>query len=264
MNNTPKYNVYVTTDTGAVRKNNEDSFAVNGTIKRPDDNRQNMRGLGFDEPLMCTVFDGMGGEAHGEVASETAALVAKSFYNFIAKDRKNIDDYINVFVNKCSQEIYTKLSCEKGSRGGCTFAMAYICDNKIKTYSVGDSRIYLYTDGTLKRISKDHTLAMKKYDANIYTWEEAESSNDSHKLTAYLGMDTSEKPLKPYAYDDIYLAEGDRLLICSDGLYDMCSEEEILSILRKDSDIISAKLANRAIDRGGVDNVTCIVIERTV
>ena len=262
MNSTPKYNVYVTTDTGAVRKNNEDSFQINNIIKRPHNNRQNMRGQAFAEPIMCSVFDGMGGEAHGEVASETASLIAKSFYSFIIKDRKNIDNYIGTFVNKCSQEIYRKLSCERGSRGGCTFAMAYICDNKIKTYTIGDSRIYLYSNGTLRRISKDHTLAMKKYDANIYTWEEAEKSNDSHKLTAYLGMDTTEKELKPYAYEDIFLSEGDKLLICSDGLYDMCSEEEILSILGKDSDLISAKLANRAIDRGGVDNVTCIVIER--
>ena len=262
MNNTPKYNVYITTDTGAVRKNNEDSFAINTTVKKPHNNRQNMRGLSFGEPLMCSVFDGMGGEAFGEVASETASLIAKSFYNFIAKDRKDIDEYIGVFVNKCSAEIFRKLSGERGSRGGCTFAMAYACDNRIKTYTIGDSRIYLYSNGTLRRISKDHTLAMKKFDANIYTWEEAEKSNDSHKLTAYLGMDTSEKELKPYTYEDIFLSEGDKLLICSDGLYDMCSEEEILSILRKDSDIISAKLANRAIERGGVDNVTCIVIER--
>ena len=71
-----KYNVYVSTNVGKVRHENEDNFAVNTTIKSINSKNQNIRRKAISEPLMCSVFDGMGGESNGEEASEIAALVS--------------------------------------------------------------------------------------------------------------------------------------------------------------------------------------------
>ena len=140
--------------------------------------------------------------------------------------------------------------------------MAYCCDGIIKTFSLGDSRIYLYSNNFLRQISNDHTLAVKKYLANIYTMEEAKASPDKHKLTAFLGLDEEHRNKKAEHYPDIKLEQDEKLVICTDGLYDMCSDDEILEMLKNNDENLTANLVNKALEKGGEDNVTCMIIER--
>ena len=146
-------------------------------------------------------------------------------------------------------------------RGGTTFALAYICEEGVQLFSMGDSRIYLYRSGVLQRVSRDHTLAQKKYEANIFTKEEAEHSAESHMLTRFLGMDPESADYKAEVYAPIELNPGEKLLICSDGLYDMCTDDEIREIIISESETPTIRLVKAALENGGEDNVTCVIVE---
>lgn len=256
-----KYNLYVSTDTGKIREKNEDNFLLNKAVRELNQNRINIRGFAKDEPIVCAVFDGMGGEALGEIASKICADEAVSLYK-LAKETGQLQDAdIDDYAQRANDIIVEKIKSNRAKRGGSTLAMVYIQDGKVSAYSTGDSRIYLYRDSKLLRISEDHTLAMKKYKANIYTKEEAENSVDSHKLTSFVGVDVDGRGFRVEKYDSFDFEENDKVLICSDGLYDMCSEEKIAELLSGDSKTISGDLVRAALRHGGIDNITCLVIE---
>lgn len=258
-----KYSVYLSTHQGNVRKNNEDNYCINNVIRSLSDSTKNLKGNGISQPLVCSVFDGMGGEANGEVASKISAENAIEIYKNLKDDTYiSIDDEVKQFVTKSNQDVVTSLHSSGAHRGGSTFVTVVIKDGIVYAYSLGDSRLYLYRNGQLKLITNDHTLAMKKYRANIYTLEEAQNSPDSHKLTSFLGVDLGDTDLQPEIYPTFSLEKGDKLLLCSDGLYDMCSDREILEIIAKKSKGTSLTLLEKALENGGEDNVTCMVIER--
>ena len=258
-----KYNVYLSTDPGKVREINEDSFVLNKYTKDITKKSQHLKGIAVAEPLLCGVFDGMGGEKGGFEASDTAALIAAEYYKYLVKNKipakNNIDDYIK----NCNELIQNYLTENKLKRGGTTFALAYLNQGNIELFSMGDSRIYLFRNGVLYRVSRDHTLAQKKYEANIFTKEEAENSPESHMLTRFLGMDADSDGFAAESYAPISLNSGDKLLLCSDGLYDMCDDKTIAQILSSQTPPYSAQLVKAALASGGMDNITCIVIEAT-
>ncbi len=259
-----KYNVYLSTHQGNVRKNNEDNYCINNVIRSLSESTRNLRATNVPQPLVCSIFDGMGGEANGELASKISAENAIKVYDNLKNNvNKSIDDEIMQFVTTSNQDVVTTLHNTGSSRGGSTFVTAVICDGLVHSYSLGDSRMYLYRGGKLELITSDHTLAMKKYRANIYTLEEAQKSLDSHKLTSFLGVDLGDQDLAPEIYPVFNLEKDDKLLLCSDGLYDMCSEKEILDIISKKSKVISLTLLEKALENGGEDNITCMVIERS-
>lgn len=255
------YNIYISTNVGNIRQNNEDNFAVNSISRSLEKLNENLIGQAVPQPFMCAVFDGMGGEACGEAASEISAVIAGQLYEYLRKKPEKILSVMKEYVRFCNLEIQKELKKNNSTRGGTTFAMAYIYDDIVYTFSIGDSRIYLYSDGKLQQISKDHTLAMKKYYANIFTLEEALNSPDKHKLTDYLGV-SQDRQISAECYPEFKLRNGDKLLLCSDGLYDMCSDKEIAEILAEAKDKKSLQLVKKAISNGGEDNITCIVIER--
>lgn len=258
-----KYNIYVSTDVGKVRKKNEDNFLIN-TVMRPLEKEElNLRGEDIDEPILCSVFDGMGGEASGDVASKICAEEGKNLFKLVSKSGLLLDESVDMFASNANNKVTKEIENTLRRRGGSTFVMLYIKDLVASVYSLGDSRAYLYRDGKLLQITKDHTLAMKKYEANIYTLEEALSSADSHKLTSFIGVDVENQGLVSAKYDKIKLQKNDKFLLCSDGLYDMCSDSEILRMMSRNSKTISYDLVETALNNGGVDNVTCIVVEVT-
>ena len=260
--NAERYRVYLTTHTGAVRQNNEDNFTINNTSKKLEYKNADFNGV-YEAPLLAAVFDGMGGESKGEYASYISSKVAKSLY-FTIKDAPDapLDALVGEFVQRANNEIRTFLEENHCATGGSTVVAAVFKNEISYPFSVGDSRIYLYRAAKLSQISKDQTLAMKKYEANIYTLEEAERSNDSHKLTSFLGADYYRRGLKPQYYEPILMQKSDKLLLCSDGLYDELSLKEIQDVIRNNPDNPAFELVRAAISHGGGDNVTCAVIER--
>jgi len=256
-----KYNLYVSTDVGKVREKNEDNFLLNKVVRELKQSKVNVRRLGKEGPIVCAVFDGMGGEALGEIASKICADEAIELYEQAKENEQLKASQIDDYVQKANNKIVKMIENSRARRGGCTLAMVYIDDGVVYAYSLGDSRIYLYRNKELIQISEDHTLAMKKYKANIYTKEEAENSPDSHKLTSFVGVDVEEQGLKVQRYSSFKLDGDDKILICSDGLYDMCDEREILELISGESSTISYDLVKAALRNGGMDNVTCLVIE---
>lgn len=257
-----KYSVFVSSHPGKRMSDNEDNFIVNKTVRVLQKNEEHLKGNGIISPLVCAVFDGMGGESNGKTCSKIAAETSMMVYKTLKDSPTQPDEIVNQFVQESNDSINKYLSENKLSRGGSTFIMAIIIDDTVYSYSLGDSRLYLYSKNNIYQISNDHTLAMKKYLANIYTIEEASSGPDSHKLTSFLGLDVECQGLKPEKYPSFKLKSGEKLLLCSDGLYDMCKKEEILSELASNPNMITIELTKKAISNGGFDNTTCIVIEK--
>ena len=242
-----RYDVHLSTHPGKVRSGNEDNFAINTVYRRLEDPEKKLQGKRLREPLFCAVFDGMGGEANGELASKLCAEVAALVYYELVKNREvNIDELVSRFVEKSNHAIVDMLESTHSKRGGSTFVMTVFYNGVVYPYSLGDSRIYLYRDKHLRQLSNDQTLAMKKLRANIITEEEALTSPDRHKLTSFLGVDVDAEGLAPQIYQPFVLQPGDKLLLCSDGLYDMCSDR--------------LALVDAALQNGGEDNITCLLV----
>lgn len=259
--NSMKYNIYLSTNPGKVRNINEDNFVINKTIKDNNTTSQNIKGNSINEPVLCGVFDGMGGEKGGFEASYISAVVAARYFDYLVNSQSQAEESIDSYVANCNRNIKNFLSKNKLNRGGSTFALAYLQNGEIHLFSMGDTRIYLLKSGNFIRLSRDHTLANKKYEANIFTKEEAESSPENHMLTQFLGMSNDDNNIQAEVYNPIVLKKNEKLLICSDGLYDMCNDKEIAEILTVPNQPYSIQLVNAALDKGGVDNITCMVIE---
>jgi serine/threonine protein phosphatase PrpC len=241
------------TDLGRVRSNNEDCFRI-------------------VEPLNLFVLsDGMGGEAHGEVASALAVEtivkycmeggadpgVAQIGNTDLAWSEKT--KRLTTAVHLANKNIYESAEAHPEQHGmGATLTAAWIDGSKLSIAHVGDSRAYLLRGGTLQQLTSDHSLVAEQVRRGILTAAEAEESEMQSVLLRALGalpdieVDTEEH----------VLFARDILLLCCDGLTRMVTEPEIAGTLQVETD--PAKAAERLIElaneRGGVDNITVIVI----
>ncbi len=256
------FNVYVTSHKGRVRENNEDNFALNTISKKLEYENVSFQ-TEMSQPFLAAVFDGMGGEENGEYASLIAAAEAKNLYKKICsysdcKYEALADNYVTRANNKIREFIEER----RGNSGGSTVAAVIVKDGTVHPFSLGDSRIYLMSEGSFRQISHDHTLAQRKYEQNIYTLEEARQSYDSHKLTWFLGADHSKHGICAENYAPLRLNSGEALLLCSDGLYDELTCAEIERVMRENPGNPAFELVKAALKNGGGDNVTCVVVNK--
>ncbi|MGN0038358.1 MAG: Stp1/IreP family PP2C-type Ser/Thr phosphatase [Coriobacteriales bacterium] len=223
------------TDVGCVREHNEDSFIA-------------------ATPLFV-VADGMGGHEAGEVASEIAinTLLEK------APSSPDGDALANA-VRAANIAIISAAANGTGRPGmGTTMTAAQVFEDQLVIAQVGDSRAYLLHEGTLQRITRDHSLVADLVEQGRITEEEARVHPQRSVITRALGSDATVEP-------DIYIlrvSPGDRLLLCSDGLSGMVQDSGIASILRANAspqDCCDA-LIREALAAGGMDNVTCVVVD---
>ncbi len=225
------------TDVGCVRDHNEDSLIV--------------------KPPLFVVADGMGGHAAGEVASEIAVQVMAEH----APARPDADE-LSCAVEKANLAIIEAAREGIGREGmGTTLTAAMLEGERLVIAQVGDSRAYLFHQGKLQQITRDHSLMADMIEAGQLTPEEARYHPNRSVITRALGSCPGTKP-------DIYelnVEAGDRLLLCSDGLTGMVFDEDIEGILARtrDPQRCAALLVNEAIAAGGHDNVTVIVADVT-
>ena len=172
-----------------------------------------------------------------------------------------VDQIVTEFVTEANNSICDMLREKNCLSGGTTFAMLYFIDGLAKLYYLGDSRIYMQDEEDLICLTRDHTLANQKLDAGIYTEAQAKKSADQHRLTLYVGVDKNGLGLNADSRPPVALQPGRKFLLCTDGLVDMCSEQEIQDILSQDYFNEAAVLVQTAVNYGGIDNVTCIVLE---
>ncbi|MGN0075630.1 MAG: Stp1/IreP family PP2C-type Ser/Thr phosphatase [Parafannyhessea sp.] len=223
------------TDIGLVRSHNEDSFLVQAPV--------------------FAVCDGMGGHAAGEVASSIAVQT-------IAENAPlHADDVLlGAAVEAANTKVIEGARTGKGKPGmGCTASCVLIENNKVAIAHVGDSRIYLLHAGALVRLTHDHSYVEELVDAGEITADEARVHPSRSIITRALGND-------PDMYADHFTLEvtaGDRIIVCSDGLSSMVEDSEIedIAVSSVDPQTAADNLVSAALEAGGHDNVTVVVVD---
>ena len=222
-------------DVGCVRSHNEDSYLV-------------------QSPLFC-VCDGMGGHAAGEVASSIAVET-------IARMAPRAADpaMLGAAIEAANAAIIEAAGKGIGKPGmGCTATAAYIEGSQLAIAHVGDSRAYLLHEGTLIRVTRDHSYVEELVEAGEITADEARVHPNRSVITRALGSD----PLMYADHFQLNIEEGDRLILCSDGLSSMIADGEIERIATQSTtaQICTDNLVDAALAAGGGDNVTVVVVD---
>ena len=204
---------------------------------------------GIVDSQVFAVFDGMGGENHGDAAASTAC---ESFSTIIQNRKKTIDHrFIAETVRIINQNVVQKAREFKTDKMGSTLVSLWFQKNNVYVCNLGDSRAYRLRGSQFQQLSVDHVLA-----STVPSMYKASKS----AVSQYLGIDESEYLIEPYIAKGSIQA-GDQYLICSDGLNDMVPNIEITSIMRsaKTVEECAEKLIQAALDHGGKDNVSVIV-----
>ena len=228
------------TDVGRVRDHNEDRFLI--------------------ENGLFVVADGVGGHRAGEVASQTAVETLKTAF-----DQPTTDRLVEA-VKEANRTVWNLAETNTEQRGmGTTLTAVALVENdgedRLAVVNVGDSRAYLLQHGELEQVTEDHSLVEQLVREGQLTHEEAQVHPQRSIITRALGLDPDVEvdtwELIPYA--------GDRLMLCSDGLTNEVSDEQIASLLRSVSDPEEAaqRLVAEAREHGGNDNITCVVVDVT-
>ena len=220
-----------------------------------------------DDGYAMAVADGMGGQAAGEEASKLAITTLVNLVlatpDWIARaDDAWLVEEIKRRAAERFQLVDHVLSEEAESdprlQGyGTTMTLAGSVGRNLFIANIGDSRVYLFRAGKLHQLTRDHTLAAELYEAGKLTCAEAATHRLRHVLTKHLGADRAGKP----DVQDLSLENGDCVLLCSDGLNEMVSDDKIAAVLsgKVDSKTKCEKLIDLALAGGGKDNVTVIV-----
>ena len=243
---------------GLVRTENQDNYYVNGTYRQNISDNSVLRNNDISENSgLYAIADGMGGEKDGGLAS----LLAVQNLNKSITSGESMSQYLIALNNN----ICNKIREMDGRRIGSTFAGICVSGANAQIVNLGDSRVYLFRDGELSQISKDHTAAQQLIDLGMLDIDTAKQHKDRHKLTQHLGIFTDEFIIEPYVtYCDVM--PGDIFLLCSDGLTDMLGESEITQIMRTSNDIsgLTESLYCAAIDKGGKDNITILLLQAEI
>lgn len=236
------------------RENQEDAFAFSDLGDRE---------LVAIKGIMAVLADGMGGLSNGELASQAA--VNQYLDEFNKKDGKeSVSDFLKR-VTVMANDAVCDLAYQDGREIelGTTVVAVLIFEGKMNWVSVGDSRIYLQRNGLLSQVSKDHVYAnhlKEQVYKGTLSGEEAAEHPERNFLTSYLGI----PELVEVNYNDkaISIEPGDRVLLCSDGLFDTLSEDEISSVLEENNIDYAQELVRRALAKNNPhqDNVTVIVL----
>jgi protein phosphatase len=235
------------THPGRIRKNNEDFF------------------LADPQKDVYIVADGMGGHLAGEVASQNATESVDRFFSekrmdAIRMDEEQIQASMRASLVEAHRLIQEMGAQDKSRRGmGCTIVMGLIAGETLHLCHVGDARAYIANAAGIHLATTDHSVVMAMVGAGRMTMEEARNSPFKNEITMAIG---GGAPLIP-EYARHPLCPGDRVLLCSDGLWDMLSDARILEVLTQPG--LSAKdichqLVKEANEAGGRDNITVLVI----
>ncbi|WP_010587277.1 PP2C family protein-serine/threonine phosphatase [Schlesneria paludicola] len=259
-------------DPGKTRPNNEDTFFV-ARFDRAMQTLMTNLPLGeypdtsHETGYGMVVADGMGGHAAGEVASRTAVRVLLDLVLQTPDWIMRLDDQWadQIFRRteqrvQAIQEVLTNDAKEHASLTGMGTTLTLACSvgAELLVAHVGDSRAYLMREGQLRRLTHDQTVAQAMVDAGIISVEDAAQHRMRHALTGVLSTGKGKVPVE---FGRFQLADGDQVLLCTDGLTEMISEAALAEVLRQPgtSDKICRTLVNAALQAGGKDNVTVIL-----
>jgi protein phosphatase len=257
---------------GRVRPNNEDQFFVAKLTRTLETMLASLPPGAVpdreDETnYVMVVADGMGGHAAGEVASRLAigGIVSRGldlpdwFFKLDERGMPVVERRARELLQQIGAEIIERGRQDAALRGmGTTLTAARSYGRDLLIVHIGDSRAYLYRGRRLLRLTKDHTFVQLLVDRGQLTPEEAARSKSRHILTNVLGGSTERVEVD---VDLLHLENGDRVLLCSDGLTDLVNDETISRTLGETRTSVDAcaRLVQQALDNGGHDNVTAVV-----
>lgn len=242
-------------DVGRKRTANEDTYSADGDLN------------------LFIVADGMGGHAAGEVASKVAVESIQDFIRYTSNDKEitwpyEFDESLSMAGNRLKSAIqiaHAKVlevtAQKKEFQGMATTVVSLLMDNaKAQVAHVGDSRAYLIRGDKLIQLTSDHSWVNEQLRTGAITSQQARNHPYRNIVTRALGgpnpvdVDVSEEPMQ----------DGDIILLCSDGLNTMLSDEQILETVRNDKDDLDKAcqaLISLANENGGEDNVTAILVK---
>jgi len=260
------------THPGRVRTANEDQFLIAELAKTMRvwqtslPARQTQRGE--ERGHLFLVADGMGGHRAGERASELAVLAIEQFtlntfrwfFDSNAPDAQRVLTQFQAAVQAADARIAEEAAENPALRGmGTTVTMAYQLDSQLCIVHAGDSRAYVYRNDVLHQLTQDHTVVADMVRAGTLQPEDAAGHRLRHVVTNVVGGPEEGVFVEAHAVE---LQAGDRLLLCSDGLTEMVSNDAIAEVLRNMAGPEDAcqRLLDQANDAGGRDNITIVVV----
>ncbi len=231
--------VFALTDKGRVRAINQDAFYQ----PRPGE-------------TFAVIADGMGGHQAGDVASK---LAVEEFTRWLKCAPRPSEDTLRYAVSEANRAVYMKSRAEQDKAGmGTTLTALWLEDDGALLAHVGDSRAYRFRDGVLEQMSRDHSLVGEMMERGELTEEEARVHPRRHYITRAIGTG-SRVEADITRFDR---REGDVWLLCSDGLSMYFTREELQNVLRgrRKWQMKVEDLVKTALDRGGADNVTALLV----
>jgi PPM family protein phosphatase len=248
-NTKPGIEIATLTDVGRQRSNNEDSYLY----WEPDSDKEFC-----SKGRLAIVADGMGGYEGGQEASRLAVDTVRAVYD---RDFNGDPQQALIAAFDAAHTAIQRYATEhvEFQGMGTTCTALSIVDRRLYFAHVGDSRLYLVRAQTISRLTRDHSYVGRLVESGIVRSEDAESHPQRHILTAALGSgkevspDTPEQPLA--------LQDGDALVLCTDGLWSLVGEAELAAAVRSGAPAESSlALVKMALDRGGPDNITVLVL----
>ena len=235
------------TDKGRVREENEDSFHIEPEIG------------------LFIVSDGMGGHLGGALASkiitdDLPVIIETGLDKLRSTSQRSVRRLFKKAVGEQSKQLWLEGCSESGYKDmGATLVMIMFFEERIYIANLGDSRIYRLRDNRLLQISKDHSVVSELIQNGIIDSSEAETHGTQGQITKYMGMELPERPF----VRTFILKKSDRFLLCTDGLTDLVSDNEIAEVLTNYMDLNRACkiLVERANNSGGHDNITAVIVD---
>jgi len=238
---------YGATDVGRRREGNEDSYLL------------------LPEKDIYMVADGMGGHNAGEVASQNAVKMVAEYFTIermakMKEDQQQVKKEMVKAIEEAHQKIRKLSKTVKEYAGmGSTIVLSFIHHQLLHTCHAGDSRVYVINQSGISQITNDHSTVAELVQMGKMTKEEARHSPMKNQITQALGSSFSLEP----EYNQHSLNKGDKVLLCSDGLWEMLSDEEIQAIVMEEGSVDETcrKLIDQANQAGGNDNITVVLVE---
>ncbi len=237
------------TDKGKVRKENQDSYIIENCDKR--------------KSVVISICDGMGGAKAGDLASQLACKAFVSgVYESLLSPKVFTENYEKILKASCADAngvVYEYSGFDPNYNGmGTTLVGGIITKRRAHIVNVGDSRAYHLTKNGIYQVTRDHSYVNELVALGTITPEEAVNHPKKNIITRALGVDNSVES----DYFTVDLSRGECILLCSDGLSNMVTDEEIFGVYKvnKKPEYICRTLLNMTLERGARDNVSVVAV----
>ena len=266
-----------TSNTGKNVRTNEDNFYMNGIYLSDENNRANaaVYNDGVNRRIQFyAVFDGIGSDVksdlntnivfnNGEYSSHIAANLLARLQEYLKrKEQYDLDSYVQNYTKNVNREICNFMRSSDSRAGACFALLCFERHKTIRTYNVGNSKIFLLRDNRIIQLSQNDTQVENLVASRQISSDIVRHSPENKILTQHLGLYEHEKKIKLHINSEYTLRSGDKFLLCTDALCDYLTESRMMQILSRDiseQEIVN-DLMNEAMQKGGGNNLTVIVI----